>query len=123
MLPLAISRSSTCRGVSKVMDRPTPERFLSGATVSTSPTSSSALRASLRPAASIPSSFVNTIRIYQASSRVAGESFEQGFDSTIRLTHRMATLAERHPLRGAQCVTVKPPDVVLYASTPTKQQH
>src|ERR671920_806970 len=78
---------------------------------------------SMSPAASIPSSFVNTIRIYQASSRVAGESFEQGFDSTIRLTHRMATLAERHPLRGAQCVTVKPPDVVLYASTPTKQQH
>jgi hypothetical protein len=46
------------------MDRPTPERFLSGATVSTSPTFSRALRAARRPTASIPSSFVNTIRIY-----------------------------------------------------------
>src|SRR5829696_8903906 len=48
------------------MARPTPERLRSGATVKTSPTSSSARRAASKPAASIPSSLVNTMRIYKA---------------------------------------------------------
>src|SRR5215210_1154142 len=47
------------------MARPTPERLRSGATVKTSPTSSSARRAASKPAASIPSSLVNTMRIYE----------------------------------------------------------
>ena len=63
MTPSAISTSLTWSERPKEMLLPTPERFLSGATVITSPTRSSARRAARSPGASMPSSLVNTMRI------------------------------------------------------------
>src|SRR5215210_1865434 len=92
--PSAIFLSSTCKGVPKVIDRPTPERFLSGATVKTSPTFSRARLAASSPAASIPSSLVRMMRIYRSFSR-GGSS--RGQDSTIRSMDRTAMLAGKVP--------------------------